>query len=689
MLERKREAKVASVHDALRYSLVLFLSVLVTFGGVPVALAQDGEAAAIVQERGTEEGQGALSDGNATIVENDAAPTATDDTDIATNEEEQTADNELEATTEEATPIESDEQTEAGEVDTEKDASQDATAGIATNEVSLEAQADTQLELPLDNEWQTFTPTGSYDRCAYTFTLAKTSRVRLEFQNWWSDQAQWGLYNGDGYHSYFSETVYASYPGTDTVVCYLKPGAYRLEAYSWYSGTGYFKVRGTASATSYPLRDNDKIEKAVTIQKDTTYKGLFTMGDAWKAYYKFTVSGTKKVNIDVQQPDADAKAIFHIYVRDEKNNIQARWGDGEWYWYSTANKGVLSAGTYYIEVTSSSLNSGPYTLKWTDGSESLDTASVADASVTLGASSYTYNGKAKSPRVRVVLGGKTLTKGTDYTVSYSSGRVNAGTYELTVRGIGAYTGSKSVSFTIRRASINGVTVSTIGPRAYTGKQIKPSPTVKLDGQTLTKGTDYTLSYGANKSVGTGAVTIEGAGNFTGSLTKRFTIVDDTASIAYYVHRQTYGWEKAWSKTDGQQSGTTGEAKRLEGIRIKLENQPTTGSIQYRTHIQTYGWEGDWKSDGDMSGTTGEGKRLEAIQIKLTGAMSRAYDVYYRVHAQMLGWMGWAKNGANAGTAGHAYRLEAIQIVLVPKGGAAPGATYKGVTQNYAHPFLQP
>ena len=126
------------------------------------------------------------------------------------------------------------------------------------------------------------------------------------------------------------------------------------------------------------------------------------------------------------------------------------------------------------------------------------------------------------------------------------------------------------------------------------------------------------------------------------------------------------------------SGTSGKAKRLEGINIKLSNAAYAGGIQYRTHVQTYGWEKEWKKDGAMSGTSGEAKRLEAIQIKLYGEMANRFDVYYRVHAQSYGWLGWAKNGEESGTAGLAKRLEGIQIVLVPKGGAAPANNYKNI-----------
>ena len=41
----------------------------------------------------------------------------------------------------------------------------------------------------------------------------------------------------------------------------------------------------------------------------------------------------------------------------------------------------------------------------------------------------------------------------------------------------------------------------------------------------------------------------------------------------------------------------------------------------------------------MSGTEGEAKRLEAIKIQLTGADKDKYDIYYRVHAQSYGLVG--------------------------------------------------
>ena len=165
---------------------------------------------------------------------------------------------------------------------------------------------------------------------------------------------------------------------------------------------------------------------------------------------------------------------------------------------------------------------------------------------------------------------------------------------------------------------------------------------------------------------------------------------DTPNVAYRTHVQSYGWQ-GW-KYNGQMSGTSGESKRLEGININLTNKDYDGGIAYTTHVQTYGWQGDenntltWMKNGQMSGTSGESKRLEAIKITLTGEMSVHYDIYYRVHAQSYGWLGWAKNGEAAGTAGYSKRLEGIQIVLVPKGESAP-SNYGGISSVETEAYI--
>ena len=154
----------------------------------------------------------------------------------------------------------------------------------------------------------------------------------------------------------------------------------------------------------------------------------------------------------------------------------------------------------------------------------------------------------------------------------------------------------------------------------------------------------------------------------GLKTAKLTITVVKTSVAYQSHIQNIGWQN--NVTDGAMSGTQGKSLRLEGVKIKLDNATYTGRIDYQVHIQGIGWQvvdgKNYVSDGALAGTTGQARRLEAIKISLTDELSSHYDIYYRVHIQNIGWLSWAKNGASAGSQGLSARMEGIEIKLVPK-----------------------
>ena len=151
----------------------------------------------------------------------------------------------------------------------------------------------------------------------------------------------------------------------------------------------------------------------------------------------------------------------------------------------------------------------------------LSRISISKASVTLSTSTYAYDGKAKKPGVTVKLNGKTLKNGTDYSVTYSN-NTKVGTAKVTIKGKGNYSGSVSKTYSIKN-NFKKATVSGISTKAFTGKNITQSITVKYNGKTLKKGTDYTVSYSNNKKIGTATVKIAGKGSYTGTVTKTFKI----------------------------------------------------------------------------------------------------------------------------------------------------------------------
>lgn len=136
------------------------------------------------------------------------------------------------------------------------------------------------------------------------------------------------------------------------------------------------------------------------------------------------------------------------------------------------------------------------------------------------------------------------------------------------------------------------------------------------------------------------------------------------TIKYQSHVQTYGWQDFVGSNSV--SGTVGKKKRLEAVRIDLEDFPVDGGIKYRTHVEGYGWR-NHSVDGALNGTIGKGKRLEALEVELTGELANKYDIYYRTHIESYGWLGWVKNGMPSGSSNKALRMEGLQIKIFPKG----------------------
>ncbi len=139
---------------------------------------------------------------------------------------------------------------------------------------------------------------------------------------------------------------------------------------------------------------------------------------------------------------------------------------------------------------------------------------------------------------------------------------------------------------------------------------------------------------------------------------------DVIEATYRAHVAEIGW-LAWV-ADGSVAGTTGQARRMEALELRLTKAPPGVGVSFQAHVADVGWM-LWVSGGETAGTTGEGLRMEAVRIVLVNAPP-GYGVTYQVHVKDIGWMSWASDGEVAGTTGHARRMEAIRIrILGPQG----------------------
>ena len=74
----------------------------------------------------------------------------------------------------------------------------------------------------------------------------------------------------------------------------------------------------------------------------------------------------------------------------------------------------------------------------------------------------------------------------------------------------------------------------VGDQQYTGEAVTPSPTVIAANSVLAEGVDYTVSYANNVNPGTASVTITGTGNYQGTISSTFNIVDTQLPDETYV-----------------------------------------------------------------------------------------------------------------------------------------------------------
>ena len=152
---------------------------------------------------------------------------------------------------------------------------------------------------------------------------------------------------------------------------------------------------------------------------------------------------------------------------------------------------------------------------------------------------YTGSEITQSPLVTLNSTGTQLIEGTDYTVEYEN-NIEVGTATVRVRGIGDYRGFVEDTFNITAHPINekdvaNAVIENIEDQVYTGEQIRPTPTVEINGVALVNGTDYELAYENNTNVGTATIRVVGKGEYEGQKEKSFNITPASISTTEVIN----------------------------------------------------------------------------------------------------------------------------------------------------------
>ncbi len=146
-----------------------------------------------------------------------------------------------------------------------------------------------------------------------------------------------------------------------------------------------------------------------------------------------------------------------------------------------------------------------------------------------GASSGPYNAVTTGFSTEAELKAGASVLGSGYTSDSTDESINDGYPVLFWQ-----TGQKEVS-------IAGASVEPIPDQKYSASEVQPFPVVKLNGQTLTYGTDYLVQWEDNIQPGTAKLTVIGVGRYTGTLEPvNFTILDiDWSGVT--VEKPTDRW----------------------------------------------------------------------------------------------------------------------------------------------------
>ncbi len=397
------------------------------------------------------------------------------------------------------------------------------------------------------------------DRDIYKFTLSTSGRIGVVVSSYVDDRTDYYIYNTNGETVW--QDIYNS-PDANTGVFKLNElvdlmsGTYYLaiNKHSAYDSSGNysFKLNFASAGESFAENinhTNNSISEADGIYINKSYKGQLALNDR-KDLYRFNLTKAGTINLKIV---ANIENI-EWYIYDINGNTVR--SDTYNYWNENKKQIVvdedipLSKGTYYLAITTYAWYdyTGNYSVavncahSWSvktvtkatqtksgklantcNNCKKTTTVTVPKIkSIKLSTSTYTYNGKKKTPSVKVKdSAGKSLTKDIDYTVKYYGTRKSTGKYKVKVTFKGKYSGSKTLYFKILPSKTSKISVkatkTTLKPtwkkvtgatgyrvqlKSSKGKVLKTVYTKKLNYtfKSLKKSNKYKITITAYKTI---------------------------------------------------------------------------------------------------------------------------------------------------------------------------------------------
>ena len=239
----------------------------------------------------------------------------------------------------------------------------------------------------------------------------------------------------------------------------------------------------------------------------------------------------------------------------------------------TVNEVPTDAGTYTVTIR----GKGSYAGQTVTATYIIEPAEVTADAVTVTGNSKIYNGSAQYATVSVTVGNNALVMGRDFTVTYSGNCIDAGSYSITVKGIGNYKGEYELTeqLTIDPKALSDDMIQPIPAQHYTGRPIEPEIIVQDGDLALHADVDFkNVTYQNHTAVGnqTASVTITGMGNYTGTATAYFSIIAKATNLEVSL---------------SEASATYGDDLSGMTITVKADGTALTAGQDYQISYQRY------------------------------------------------------------------------------------------------------
>ncbi len=291
----------------------------------------------------------------------------------------------------------------------------------------------------------------------YQFSTDHDGTVQIAFSNDYLDAGNKWIVNlmnenSDVYMSWYF--MARSTTKTTTFKMGLPAGTYLIsvtpnKTYDWFDGTYTFSVVYDQTS-DWETEWNDTIVTADPYVLATWRKGLIHNGND-RDHSKLVIPATGQYKLILSHKYCDNNGDrWKASVVDESSNEIASWkykGNDTTEVTSYVN---LQPGTYYLRIEAAYTYAPAieeYTWAFCEASVDPGTKKTDISEASIEVSDQIYTGKAITPPLAVILKGKVLAEGTDYTVQWNNNK-DVGEAIVTIIGAGNYEGTKSATFKI-------------------------------------------------------------------------------------------------------------------------------------------------------------------------------------------------------------------------------------------------